>query len=248
MATAAKQICRQARYVSQHRTQWLSYRQCQLSSSVSTQWHPLRSFSSTTSRTAADSDAASPDDGESSAPYFNQKFFDSLDRNDKADYRTLSSADRKRMETVAQSLSEELLSRDSRTSREIQEMVNHIADEVAEEFPDPPQERQPRIDGFFTMGEKNEDMGPDEEFQEDDISSTAHGELEQHREMREYARLAGWEMPLLASAWVPAIRVDLCLSYSLESRMQTFGNADMTHCSLRLPFTPSKANVVSKQT
>jgi small subunit ribosomal protein S35 len=33
----------------------------------------------------------------------------------------------------------------------------------------------------------------------DDMPSLAHGELEQHREMRHYARLAAWEMPLLAS-------------------------------------------------
>lgn len=32
----------------------------------------------------------------------------------------------------------------------------------------------------------------------DDITSLGHGELEQHREMRHYARLTAWEMPLLA--------------------------------------------------
>ena len=33
---------------------------------------------------------------------------------------------------------------------------------------------------------------------QDDMPSLAHGELEQHREMRHYARLAAWEMPLLS--------------------------------------------------
>lgn len=33
---------------------------------------------------------------------------------------------------------------------------------------------------------------------ESEISSTAHAELEQHRELREMVRLAAWEMPLLA--------------------------------------------------
>ncbi len=32
-----------------------------------------------------------------------------------------------------------------------------------------------------------------------EISSLGHGELEQVREMRHYARLAAWDMPLLAS-------------------------------------------------
>ncbi|KAK4940613.1 hypothetical protein LTR28_009088, partial [Elasticomyces elasticus] len=58
---------------------------------------------------------------------------------------------------------------------------------------------KPRNDGFFAMGEENEDVGPDDEVEDDDISTKAHGELEQHREMREYARLGAWEMPLLAN-------------------------------------------------
>lgn len=36
-------------------------------------------------------------------------------------------------------------------------------------------------------------------FDEDDITSMAHGKLEEVKEMRHYARLAVWEMPLLAS-------------------------------------------------
>ncbi|KAG6000610.1 hypothetical protein E4U21_005283 [Claviceps maximensis] len=37
-----------------------------------------------------------------------------------------------------------------------------------------------------------------DEFDEDDITSMAHGKLDEVREMRQYARLAVWEMPLLA--------------------------------------------------
>lgn len=36
----------------------------------------------------------------------------------------------------------------------------------------------------------------------DDITTLGHGELERHREMRHYARLAAWEMPLLASTFI----------------------------------------------
>ncbi|SMR41652.1 unnamed protein product [Zymoseptoria tritici ST99CH_1E4] len=38
---------------------------------------------------------------------------------------------------------------------------------------------------------------------EAEISSTAHAELEQHRELREMVRLAAWEMPLLSSLAKP---------------------------------------------
>ncbi|KAF2739723.1 hypothetical protein EJ04DRAFT_508581 [Polyplosphaeria fusca] len=49
--------------------------------------------------------------------------------------------------------------------------------------------------GFWAEGE--EEMGPDEDYYGDDLTSLGHGELEQHRELREYARLAAWELPLL---------------------------------------------------
>lgn len=39
----------------------------------------------------------------------------------------------------------------------------------------------------------------DDDFNDDEITSMAHAELELHREMREYARIAAWDMPLLSS-------------------------------------------------
>ncbi|KAF2193743.1 hypothetical protein K469DRAFT_652305 [Zopfia rhizophila CBS 207.26] len=50
--------------------------------------------------------------------------------------------------------------------------------------------------GFWAEGE--EEMGPDEDYYGDDLTSLGHAELEQHRELREYARLAVWELPLLS--------------------------------------------------
>lgn len=45
-----------------------------------------------------------------------------------------------------------------------------------------------------------------DEFKEDDITSMAHGKLDEVREMRHYARLAAWEMPLLSSQLLPCRR------------------------------------------
>lgn len=53
--------------------------------------------------------------------------------------------------------------------------------------------------GLFNMGEEPGMGSEDPEFEEDDITSLAHGQLEQHREYREYMRIAAWEMPLLSS-------------------------------------------------
>ena len=61
-----------------------------------------------------------------------------------------------------------------------------------------PTEEQERIPpGFFNMNEPEDKYGDEEE--EGDITSLAHLELDKHRELREYARLAAWEMPLLSS-------------------------------------------------
>ncbi|KAH7135751.1 mitochondrial ribosomal subunit protein-domain-containing protein [Dendryphion nanum] len=64
--------------------------------------------------------------------------------------------------------------------------------EKAEDFELEP---DPKSDGFWSEGEP--DIGPDEDYYGDDLTSLGHGELEKHREMREYARLVAWELPLL---------------------------------------------------
>lgn len=70
--------------------------------------------------------------------------------------------------------------------------------------------------GFQNQGEEPTGMTlEDEEFQEDDISSLAHGQLDEHRERREYLRIAAWEMPLLSSSSFLYSLLDFHKSYSL---------------------------------
>lgn len=75
--------------------------------------------------------------------------------------------------------------------------------EVSQEIA-PENYKFPKIKGgLMAMGEEDEQgTGEDDDFQGDDITSLGHGELEQHREMREYARIAAWEMPLLSSMFM----------------------------------------------
>ena len=60
--------------------------------------------------------------------------------------------------------------------------------------------------GFWAEDEPDE-LGivedGDEEFNDDEITSMAHAELELHREIREYMRIAAWDMPLLSSMYPP---------------------------------------------
>ncbi|KAJ6440405.1 37S ribosomal protein Rsm24 [Purpureocillium lavendulum] len=59
----------------------------------------------------------------------------------------------------------------------------------------------------FWFDEEDPETNTEEhdEFDEDDITSMAHGKLEEVREMRHYARLAVWEMPLLAKFAKPFV-------------------------------------------
>ena len=59
--------------------------------------------------------------------------------------------------------------------------------------------------GLLNMNEK--DSVEDPEFEEDDVTALAHGDLEQHREFRKYARLMAWEMPLLTSTFILCLAV-----------------------------------------
>ncbi|PVI05091.1 hypothetical protein DM02DRAFT_555168 [Periconia macrospinosa] len=58
-----------------------------------------------------------------------------------------------------------------------------------------PVDMGPKKEGFWAEGEKS--LGQDEDYYGDDITSDGHGQLEHHRELREYARLIAWELPLL---------------------------------------------------
>jgi small subunit ribosomal protein S35 len=61
---------------------------------------------------------------------------------------------------------------------------------------------RPRHPGFWAEDEPDElaqvEDG-DEEINDDEMTSLAHQEVEMHREMREYARLTAWDMPMLSS-------------------------------------------------
>ncbi|KAL8392561.1 hypothetical protein RB595_002667 [Gaeumannomyces hyphopodioides] len=66
---------------------------------------------------------------------------------------------------------------------------------------------KPKPFDFWNEDTMDEDMIVDEEgsdeFEEDEIMPAAHAKLEDHRDMREYARIAIWEMPLLSKLAKP---------------------------------------------
>ena len=123
-----------------------------------------------------------------------------LDANDRDQYDLLSPDERQEFEKHAQLLYEHFNS--PSVESKLSSMVSEVSNEVDVESPPLPViPSSGRFrPGLLAMGEEDdEDVGEDDTFQGDEISSIAHGELEQHREIREYARIAAWEMPLLSS-------------------------------------------------
>jgi small subunit ribosomal protein S35 len=90
--------------------------------------------------------------------------------------------------------------------KQIEEFMEDEWDEMEERIEEKyppfqlPAEKKKKRDTFLNMGEdepwESDDIMEDDQ---DDITTLGHGELERHREMRHYARLIAWEMPLLSS-------------------------------------------------
>ncbi|KAL9594159.1 MAG: hypothetical protein Q9219_007196 [cf. Caloplaca sp. 3 TL-2023] len=123
--------------------------------------------------------------------------YDLLDPETRHHYDLLSSEDKLRFQKEEKASYEHMTS--PALESKLQGLVSQAIGDIQRQTP--PREPTPRINpGLMATGEVDEQgSGEDDDFEGDDISSTAHGELEQHREMREYARIAAWEMPMLSS-------------------------------------------------
>ncbi|KAJ5597537.1 hypothetical protein N7537_007621 [Penicillium hordei] len=86
---------------------------------------------------------------------------------------------------------------------EIEQAVLQIDKEEDLRFED----LRPRRPGFWAEDEPDELVNTledgDEEINDDEITSLAHAEMELHREMREYARITAWDMPMLSKLAKP---------------------------------------------
>ncbi|KAJ6083920.1 hypothetical protein N7486_010720 [Penicillium sp. IBT 16267x] len=85
---------------------------------------------------------------------------------------------------------------------EIERMSNQIDKEDDMRFED----IRTKSRGFWAEDEDDEMAlveDGDEEINDDEITSMAHASMEVHREMREYARIAAWDMPMLSKLASP---------------------------------------------
>lgn len=131
-----------------------------------------------------------------------------LDSEQRADYDSLSKPDQEKYLGLQNHLAAIFESEEA--SEALDDLVDKVDREVEKEtepldFPDVP--LAPSQEGFWALDEPDE-FGQveddEEELDESDISSIAHSELEVHREVREYTRVAAWDMPLLQRKLGPA--------------------------------------------
>lgn len=161
-------------------------------------------------RALTDQDESSSPQNSSRQSYsFN---YDRLDPEERHQYDLLSPEEKIQFQNEEKAVYEHM------TSPEVEsDLQGEVSQAVYDISRETPRERiipERIVPGLMAMGEVDEqDSGEDEDFEGDDISSTAHGELEQHREIREYARIAAWEMPMLSSMFLSIIpRSDLIVN------------------------------------
>ncbi|KAL5689527.1 hypothetical protein EMGR_008746 [Emarellia grisea] len=129
---------------------------------------------------------------------------DLLSKEERSMYEMLSPEEREAFDAEQRRMIEEFNDPQVRAAKfaEIEKSVRDIEKEVGLRFEDVPD----RSRGFWAE-EEDDEFGlvedADDDFHDDEITSMAHAEVELHREIREYARIAAWDMPLLSKLAKP---------------------------------------------
>ncbi|KAB8236148.1 mitochondrial 37S ribosomal protein mS35 [Aspergillus alliaceus] len=164
---------------------------------------PYRSFSATTPSFVSEDPPVPPAPREprpEELPLMPEYSPDLLNKSERSLYDMLAPEEREQFDAENRRLVEEYNNPAKRAAAfaELEKSVNYVEKEVPMRFDDV-REKRP---GFWG-DEENDEFAlvedADDDFHDDDITSMAHAELEVHREIREYARIAAWDMPLLSS-------------------------------------------------
>jgi small subunit ribosomal protein S35 len=90
-----------------------------------------------------------------------------------------------------------------------QQEFDRLNEQITEEAAELRRPVRAKKQSFWNAEEVDTDLITDEigedDFEEDDMMAMGHAKLEEHREFREYARVAVWEMPLLSSKLAGAV-------------------------------------------
>ncbi|KAF7593078.1 37S ribosomal protein S24, mitochondrial [Aspergillus hancockii] len=168
---------------------------------------PYRSFSATTPSFISEDPPVPPTPREprpEELPAMPEYSPDLLTPSERSMYDMMSPEDQKQFDAENRRIVENFNNPAKRAAAfaEIEKRVAHIDKKTPMRFEET---REKRL-GFW--GEEEDDEfalvpDADEQFNDDDITSAAHAELEVHREVREYARIAAWDMPMLSQLAQP---------------------------------------------
>ena len=158
------------------------------------------------SRRKGDGDVKEAKQGEGASQATQAPFtfsIDDLDPDERADFENRSAEGKEKFIQEAKSLFEHFASPE--VDRRLQGRISSLVQKSINEAPHVEFEHRRPKPGFFNYGEDDPmSTGEDDDFEGDDLSELGHAELDRHREMRHYARLAAWEMPMLSSEFRPS--------------------------------------------
>ncbi|KAJ5638065.1 hypothetical protein N7490_007944 [Penicillium lividum] len=191
MASAARSLARSTRILSQRGSGWIQTRQFSVS--------PYRFVSEDPVIPPPPRDLK-PED----FPPMPEYSPDLLTKEDRSMYDMMSPEERAAFDSENRRIVADFNNVAKRTAAfaELEKRVNQIDKEEDIRFED----IRSKARGFWAEDEDDEFAlveDGDEEINDDEITSMAHAEMEMHREMREYARIAAWDMPMLSKLASP---------------------------------------------
>ncbi|KAK2768636.1 28S ribosomal protein S35, mitochondrial [Arachnomyces sp. PD_36] len=199
MATAARTISRTAPFFSR-RTPTVRNLTCQYRFTSP----PNRFFATSLAQRAGAGGGSSRGSRQEDAFVLPPYSHDLLDPDEKSMYEMMSPEDREIFDQNSRAIADDYANPQKREP--MISDINQMVYDIDKEIPMPFNDTKPKVMGFWGEDEDDEFAwveDNDDEFKDDDIASIAHAELDQHREIREYARIAAWDMPLLSKLAKP---------------------------------------------
>lgn len=155
---------------------------------------------------------------------------DLLSKDERSMYDMLSPEERQQFDAENCRLVEDYNDPEKRTAAfaEVRELAQQVDRQEPLRFYDEPGKGL----GFWAEDEPDEFSlveDGDEAFNDDEITSMAHAEVELHREVREYARIAAWDMPLLSSKFSPLFPISPLRAIFPANLQQTSQSPSPSH-------------------
>ncbi|PYH46780.1 mitochondrial 37S ribosomal protein mS35 [Aspergillus saccharolyticus JOP 1030-1] len=164
-----------------------------------------RSFSATPLSFLPDEPAVPETPAQPDIPTIKEYSPETLDPQTRSMYDLMSPEERQAFDAANKRLVSEFNDPEKRKSR-VAQLEKKVADlEKRDPWTLGSDFQKKKLD--FWADEEIDPMGMvpdmDDDFNDDDITSMAYAELEEHREIREYARIAAWDMPSLSKLAKP---------------------------------------------